>query len=283
MIIINNGRNYGGNTFYSFLPVYRGKHAGAVAPTKDITVSCGCTFRHWCPKSQILLKKRTLHILDCLTPSTGARTSAFHFYLFTTGNLQYKNTGWKPGSSEVKDKILIDFCRQRTLLLCFWLYFSVPGLGLKGQLKRLCYPQWWWIPVALPNTARVCKKHLFLSWRAHSLWRKPESRESTVKAACAQSLSLYGEKGKGVWQRCCLASTSTQSSCDEACSHLFCKKWLCPNSPGFDGSFSAKPFPQWCELPCARCCSTIAALICAAESGFATSLEKWKELFWIML
>lgn len=116
-----------------------------VAPTKEVmlsslTISHGCISRHQCPKSLILLKKCILHMLDCLTHNTGARTLAFHFYLFTTGKLKYKYIRWKAGSSEVKDKILIDFCRQRTSLLCFWLYFTVPGLGLKWHLKRLCYP-----------------------------------------------------------------------------------------------------------------------------------------------
>ena len=116
-----------------------------VAPAKEVmlsslTVSHGCTSRHWCPQSLILLKKCILHVLYCLTHNTGARTSAFHFYLFTTGNLKYKYIGWKPGSSEIKEKILIDFCRQRTSLLQFWLYFTVPGLGLKWHFEKALLP-----------------------------------------------------------------------------------------------------------------------------------------------
>lgn len=69
-----------------------------VAPAKQVmlsslTISHGCISRHRCPKSLSLLKKCILHMLDCLTHNTGARASAFHFYLFTTGNLKYKSIG----------------------------------------------------------------------------------------------------------------------------------------------------------------------------------------------
>lgn len=116
-----------------------------VAAPAHQALLCGCTLprgwvsHHQCPQSLILLEKCILHISDCLTHSPGARTP--HFYLFTTGNLKYKYIGWEPGSSGVKDRIPVDVCGQRTSLLCFWLFFTIPGSGLKGHLKRLCCPE----------------------------------------------------------------------------------------------------------------------------------------------
>lgn len=104
----------------------------------SLTISHGCISRHRCPESPILLQKCILHILDCLTHNTGARTLAFCFYLFTTGNLKYKYTGWKPGSSEVEDKILIDFCRQRTSVLLVVLYCS--WLRAKVTFEKVLLP-----------------------------------------------------------------------------------------------------------------------------------------------